>query len=70
MLREIKGYRVLAGMRGRAPADEEAIAVVLLRLSRLALDFPAIIELDINPLLVYEKRRGAVAADALIVLAP
>lgn len=57
-------------MRGRAPADEEAIAVVLLRLSRLALDFPAIIELDINPLLVYEKRRGAVAADALIVLAP
>ncbi|MHB8984512.1 MAG: acetate--CoA ligase family protein [Eubacteriales bacterium] len=70
MVREIKGNRVLAGMRGRAPADEEAVADVLLKLSRLALDFPEISELDINPLFVYEKGDGAVAADALIVLKP
>ncbi|MCL6638831.1 MAG: acetate--CoA ligase family protein, partial [Firmicutes bacterium] len=49
-------------------ADEGAVVDILLKLSQLALDFPAIAELDINPLFVYDRGRGAVAADALIQL--
>jgi len=68
MIREIKGFRVLSGIRGNPPADQEAIVDVLLKLSQLALDFPQITELDINPLFVFEKGNGARAADALIII--
>jgi len=68
MIREIKGFRVLSGIRGNPPADQEAIVDVLLKLSQLALDFPQIAELDINPLFVYEKGSGARAADALMII--
>ncbi|OAT85493.1 acetate--CoA ligase family protein [Desulfotomaculum copahuensis] len=66
MLDEIQGRRVLDGLRGKPPVDKGAVADVLLRLSRLALDFPQIAELDINPLLCHPG--GIKAADALIVL--
>lgn len=66
MLSEIKGARVLSGLRGRPPADQAAIIRVLLKLSQLALDFPEINELDINPLFVFREGRGVLAADALI----
>jgi len=66
MLKEIKGRRVLEGLRGKPPVDQEAVVDVLLRLSRLAGDFPAIGELDINPLLCYPQ--GVKAADALLVV--
>ncbi|MCL6639723.1 MAG: acetate--CoA ligase family protein [Firmicutes bacterium] len=68
MVREIKGHKVLSGARGNPPADEEAVVDILLKLSELATDFPQIAELDLNPLLVYEKGRGACAADALIII--
>ncbi|OPX84304.1 MAG: succinyl-CoA synthetase subunit beta [Pelotomaculum sp. PtaB.Bin104] len=67
MIQEIKGFRVLSGLRGAPPADLEAIVDVLLKLSRLALDYPQITELDINPLFVFEKGRGVKAADVLII---
>lgn len=63
---EIQGRRVLEGLRGKPPVNKDALAEVLLRLSRLALDFPQIAELDINPLICYPG--GIKAADALIVL--
>jgi acetyltransferase len=66
MIRGIRGARVLRGMRGAAPCDEAALAEALCRIGQLASDFPAIAELDINPLLALE--RGVVAVDARIRL--
>jgi acetyl coenzyme A synthetase (ADP forming)-like protein len=68
MVREIRSYPLLAGIRGEPPADIEAIVDAILRVSQLSLDFPDIVELDINPLLVGEKGKGAVAVDSRIVL--
>lgn len=66
MIAEVKGSRLLRGIRGEKPLDVEAVVDCLLRLSQLLLDFPAIAEVDINPLIVLEK--GAVAVDARIGL--
>jgi acetyltransferase len=69
MIQEIKGYRVLQGMRGRPPADIDAIVDAVLRVSRLVVDFSdEIEELDINPLMAFS--RGAKAVDALIETSP
>jgi len=68
MLREIKGFKVLAGARGKARADIGAIADVLVRVSRLALELENdVAELDINPLLVLPEGQGVRVADALII---
>jgi acyl-CoA synthetase (NDP forming) len=66
MIAEVKSSRLLRGIRGEKPSDVEAVADCLLRLSQLLQDFPAIAEVDINPLIVMEE--GAVAVDARIVL--
>jgi acetyltransferase len=69
MVKEIKGYQILQGIRGKKPADVKAIVDVLLRISRLAQDCRDIItEIDINPLIVFDEGRGVKAADALVVL--
>lgn len=69
MVKEIKGYRILQGMRGRKRADIEAVVDVLLRISRLAQDWrDTISEIDINPLIVFDEGHGVKAADALVVL--
>ena len=69
MIREIKGYRVLQGVRGKPPVDIDAIVDCLLKVSRLVTDFGnEIREIDINPLVVLPK--GAHAVDALIVKRP
>lgn len=64
MIREIRSYRLLSGFRGSEPADEQAIVSALLTISRLALDFPQIQELDINPILVLPKGKGLRAIDS------
>jgi acetyltransferase len=65
MLEEIRGRRVLEGMRGKPPADREALIDVILKVSQLVTDHrDHIEELDINPLMVFPK--GAKALDALI----
>jgi acetyltransferase len=68
MLRELRGYRLLEGVRGAAPCDLEALRDALVRLSWLAHDQQAsLVELDINPLVLYERGAGAKVVDALIV---
>ena len=68
MIREIRGYGVLAGARGRQRADVEAIADVLVRVSRMAVALrDRVAELDINPLLVLAEGRGVRVADALLI---
>ncbi|OGA54443.1 MAG: hypothetical protein A3G24_06955 [Betaproteobacteria bacterium RIFCSPLOWO2_12_FULL_62_13] len=67
MIGEIKGYPLLAGARGRALADVDALADAIVKLSALAVDLEGELgELDINPLFVMERGRGVKAADALI----
>jgi acetyltransferase len=67
MIEEIKGYPVLAGARGKPPADVDALADALVKLSALAVDLKdSVAELDINPLIVLPKGSGVKAADALI----
>src|SRR4030066_112349 len=63
MMREIKTFPLLRGVRGEAEADIEAIEKSLLMLSQMAVDFPQIIEADINPLLVRARGEGAPAID-------
>jgi acyl-CoA synthetase (NDP forming) len=66
MITEVKGYPILRGYRGQPPADINAIVEILLNTSRLVMDHPEIRELDLNPILVYEK--GAKTVDARIIL--
>jgi acetyl-CoA synthetase (ADP-forming) len=66
MITEVKGYPILKGYRGQPPADIEAIVKILLNTSRLVMDHMEIKELDLNPIMVYEK--GAKTVDARIIL--
>ena len=67
MIAEIKGYAVLKGARGAEPADIDALADAIVRLSSLAIDLKGqIAELDINPLFVFAQGKGVKAGDALI----
>ncbi len=70
MIESIKAYALLKGVRGQKPSDITAILEALERLSQLACDFPAISEIDINPLMVYGESQGAALADARIILNP
>ncbi len=69
MIAEIRSYSLLKGVRGEKPSDIEAIVDTLLRLSQLVTDFPEIMEMDINPLIVFEAGRGVVGVDMRLVLA-
>jgi len=68
MVQEIRSYHLLRGVRGERPSDLEAITDTILRVSQMVNDFPEIVEMDINPLMVYEAGRGAVAVDMRFVL--
>lgn len=56
--------RLLAGFRGAPPADREAVIDTIVALAQLALDWPQIAEIEINPLIVRPAGQGAVAVDA------
>jgi acetate---CoA ligase (ADP-forming) len=62
-----KAGRLVAGFRGAPPADADALADLVLRLARLGDDFPAIAELDLNPVLALPDR--CVAVDARVRVA-
>ena len=66
MISEVKAYPILRGYRGQPPLDIDTIAEILLSTSRLVMDHQEIKELDLNPIMVYE--RGAKTVDARIIL--
>ena len=66
MVREIRGYRILKGYRGRPPADLEAIKSIIVNVSRMVMELQEIREVDLNPIYVYD--RGAVAVDVRVIL--
>jgi len=66
MIREIKGYRVLTGVRGEAPRDIEAIAETIQKLAHLSLCHPEIKEIDLNPVIAHEE--GVSIVDCRVIL--
>jgi acyl-CoA synthetase (NDP forming) len=59
----IRGRALLEARRGRPAVDREALADILVRLGRLALDFPEIAEIDLNPIVI--RKGEPVVVDAL-----
>jgi acyl-CoA synthetase (NDP forming) len=66
MIQEIKGYPILTGIRGQEASDISALESILLQVSKLVMDYPAINQLDLNPVFSYPK--GAKCVDARIIL--
>ncbi len=66
MIREVKGYPLLAGARGHAAVDLDALTHTLQAVAWLLTDFPEIVELDLNP--VFAGPGGAIVADGRAVL--
>ena len=66
MIQQIRGGKILQGFRGQPPRDMEAIAECIERLSQLAMDLEEVKELDVNPLLAFEK--GCKAVDARVII--
>ena len=68
MIKEIRGYPLLQGVRGQPAVDIEAIAEILLKVSQIIIQFSEISDLDLNPVFVYAK--GASVIDARIAVTP
>ncbi len=67
MVRALRGFKILTGIRGQPPADLAALEAILLRVSQLASDNQEIRELDINPLLAFSN--GVTAVDGRVMIA-
>ncbi|MCY4615750.1 MAG: acetate--CoA ligase family protein, partial [Chloroflexi bacterium] len=67
VVREIRGFPVLEGVRGQAGADLDALEAMILQVSAFAEEHPEVAELDLNPVFAYPD--GAIAVDARVVLA-
>jgi acetyl coenzyme A synthetase (ADP forming)-like protein len=68
MVSELHSSKILFGIRGGRRADVEALTEAIVRLSSLVSQFRDIVEVDINPLTVLEKGRGAQVVDARMTL--
>ncbi len=68
MIRQIRGYRLLEGIRGAPPSDVRAAEECILRLAQLMCEHPEIQEFDINPLILYGCGEGAAVADGRMVI--
>jgi len=66
MIGEIKGYKLLTGIRGERGKDIGAVKDILAKLNEIAVDNPEIQELDLNPVIVHEK--GASVVDSRVIL--
>ena len=68
MVRGIRSFPLLRGVRGDPPADVAALAQTLINLNALVTDVPELAEADINPLMVLPRGQGVMAVDARISL--
>ena len=66
-LQLLKGAPLLRGFRGAPPLDVAAVADLISRIGALLRGEPDILEIDLNPVIVYAKGKGAIALDALLV---
>lgn len=68
LIGRLKGAQVLGAYRGSPPADTEALAELIVRLSYFAADYAdEVAEIDLNPVIVHAKGHGVSLADALII---
>ncbi len=70
MIKSVKAFPLLQGVRGEPPSDIEALAEAIERVSQLAVELPEVAELDLNPMIVRAAGSGVIAVDARVVLAP
>ena len=70
LLHEMRGFALLDGYRGRPRADVEALAEVVLRVSRIAEEIPEIGELDLNPVIVLDRGKGCRIVHARVKVRP
>jgi len=68
MIKKVKGYPLLSGFRGSKPLDVESLAELISNVSNIAIDNSVIDQMDLNPVIVYEK--GLAIVDARIILKP
>jgi acetate---CoA ligase (ADP-forming) len=68
MVHGIRGFRLLQGYRGHPPADVAALQELLLRVSRLVEEAPAIREIDLNPIMALRPGDGCLIVDARIAV--
>lgn len=66
MIDDVKGYAILKGARGKKGVDREALADIIVKTSKLMMEQEKVLELDMNPVMAYEK--GATAVDARALL--
>src|SRR5258705_10154348 len=67
-LHKLRSAKLLGGVRGAPPVDIDAVAKAVLAVGRLMRTTPAIVEIDVNPLMVQAQGQGATALDARIVM--
>jgi acetate---CoA ligase (ADP-forming) len=68
LIGELRGAALLDGVRGAKPADKQALAELMVALSRFAADHAdQIAEIDLNPVIVHSEGEGLSVVDALIV---
>ena len=69
MINEIRSVAILAGARGEAPRDRDALADLLCNYASMVYDLrDEVAETDANPVLLYEERKGLKVVDARIIL--
>jgi acyl-CoA synthetase (NDP forming) len=67
MIKRLRGFAILGGVRGQSPADVDALCDAIVNVSRLSASLAdQLLGLDINPLIVLPRNQGVVAVDALI----
>jgi acetate---CoA ligase (ADP-forming) len=67
LLRELKGWAVLAGARGQQPRDVAALAALVSRFSAaVAADAGTVTAVDLNPVMVFPAGGGVLAVDAYV----
>ncbi len=68
MIHEIRSYRILEGYRGMPPRDIDAIKRIILKTADIMLNLENVQDIDLNPVMLYEKGRGALVVDARVIL--
>ena len=67
MVRELRGFPLLAGARGKKPGDIDALADMVSKISVMACAEDTLGELDVNPVFVLDEGYGAVVVDAVVI---
>jgi len=67
MVRELRGFPLLEGVRGQAGYDIQALVGILLSASRMLEEHPEILEMDLNPVRLYQQ--GGLVLDARVIVA-